>query len=353
MQKIFLLTIGAFLLFSCGSSPVEITATAKIALQQTQTAAPTNTSTPTSTPTATITPTVTPTPLGGGGVIVFIYKNGNKGEITFYDIVTSKTSKPSIQFAEDIQEAVRTFGVSSVSVSPDGKRLAFVQSICPPKQPGQTIRYCSGDIFTSNIDGSSVTQITQTKGPESYVIWSPDGKKIAYISDIASLNDLWIVNSDGSGKKCIDTAGLNVYPPSWSPDSTKLAFSSERDGPFKIYLINADGSGSATLLTQVKGARSYSPSWSPDGKRIIFRAYYTNNNKSDSDIYIVNSDGSNQINLTNGKYDEVGNPTWSPNGNLILFNCNSSICTMYPDGTGIVKLNNFSGTGLELSWFLP
>ncbi|MFM8876104.1 MAG: hypothetical protein ACKOGC_08530, partial [Anaerolineae bacterium] len=207
--------------------------------------------------------------------------------------------------------------------------------------------------FISNVDGSNVIQITQTSlSSEDDPSWSPDGTKIAYISDV-HLTDLCIINSDGSGNKCIDTTGRNFSRPTWSPDGTKLAFSSERNGPFKIYIINANGNGNATLLAQVKGARSFSPSWSPDGSRITFRAYYTNNNKSDNDIFITNSDGSNQINLTNGKYDEVGNPTWSPNGNLILFNCNSSICTMYPDGTGIVKLNNFSGTGLELSWFLP
>lgn len=351
MRNIFLLTICAFFTLSCGLSPVEITATANIARQQTETAAPTNTLTPTLPPTPTLTPTVTPTPLGGGGIIAFISKDGNAGQITYYDIATSRTSHPNIQFTQEIKDASITFGTKSVSASPDGKKIAFSQNICPPRQPGQKYLYCYDDLFISNVDGSNVVQITQTSlSSEDDPSWSPDGTKIAYISDV-HLTDLCIINSDGTGNKCIDTAGRNFSRPTWSPDGKKLAFSSERNGPFKIYSINADASGNVIELAQVKGARCIGPSWSPDGLQIVFRAYYINSEKSD--IYIMNADGSNQINLTNGEYQQVGSPIWSPDGSIILFNCNGSVCTMYPNGTGTAKLKNLSGTDIVPSWFLP
>jgi Tol biopolymer transport system component len=104
-------------------------------------------------------------------------------------------------------------------------------------------------------------------------------------------------------------------------EQTKIVFSSYRDGNLEIYVMNADGS-EQTRLTD--SASEQAPSWSPDGKKIAFyslrndvpgdteygkdeRAWYECN----AEIYIMNSDGSEQKNITNNPaYD--GYPFWSP-----------------------------------------
>ena len=351
MRKVFPIAICVLLFItSCGPSSVELTATANIALQQTQTAAPTKTPTPTLTPTLTptSTPTVTPTPLGGGGVIAFVSKQGNEGRITLYDIATGKTTYPTIQFMKEVDS---TFGVRSVSVSLDGTKLAFTQSLCPVRQPGQKFLYCKNDVFTSNIDGSDVVQITTTDLDEDWPVWSPDGTRIAYVFATSGAADIYVVNVDGSGRTRLTDARGWDWLPTWSPDSRKIAFQSQRNGNFKIYVMNADRSGDVLQLTNIKNTICAFPSWSPDGLRIAFVAYSTKSKTGD--IYIMDADGGNQINLTTGRYSEVSSLTWSPDGKMLAFKCDERVCMMSPDGTDIVELSGLAINGQGLSWFMP
>jgi TolB protein len=101
-------------------------------------------------------------------------------------------------------------------------------------------------------------------------------------------------------------------------EQTKIAFSSYRDGNHEIYVMNPDGSGQINLTNNP--ATDEYPSWSPDGKRIAFGS----NRDSHSDVYvnaevyIMNADGSNQTNLTNNPSLDIA-PSWSPDGKKIAF----------------------------------
>jgi len=351
MTRIFFLVIVAMFLFSCSPSPVEITATANIAQQRTQTAAPTKTPTPTLTSTPTFTPTpsptsthtVTPTPLGGGGVIAFVSAQGNAGRITFYNIATSETIYPNIQYPKEMNS---TFGIQAVSVSQDGTKLAFTQSICPARQSGQTYVFCKRDIFTSSIDGTNVVQLTQTNVDENWPIWSPDSRKIAYVSE----NRIYVMNADGSERKRLTNGQVPELIPTWSPDGLQIAFPSQRNGNFQLYVFNANRTGSSIQITQIRDLSTF-PSWSPDGLRIAFVVYSLKNQTSD--IYIAGADGNNPINLTVGKYNKASSPTWSPNGDMIAFLCDQVVCLMNHDGTGITELSGLASNGNGLSWFMP
>ena len=99
---------------------------------------------------------------------------------------------------------------------------------------------------------------------------------------------------------------------------TKIAFTSNRDGNYNIYTINPDRSG----LKQLTNNKStWWPSWSPDGKKIA----YSNNNE----IWIMNSDGTNQTYLTYGRM-----PAWSPDGEHIVYVKSLEIYTINLDGGG-------------------
>jgi Tol biopolymer transport system component len=91
------------------------------------------------------------------------------------------------------------------------------------------------------------------------------------------------------------------------------------DEPFStdIYVINADGSGGQTRLTRMTdtGAYASSPSWSPDGGKIAFES---DRDGSDSEIYLMNADGSGVTQLTNNNASD-GSPSWSPDGERIAF----------------------------------
>jgi TolB protein len=98
-------------------------------------------------------------------------------------------------------------------------------------------------------------------------------------------------------------AAINL--PSWSPDGRKIVFVSARDGNLEIYVMNADGSKQQNL-TRHPG-RDSDAEWSPDGKKIAF----TTKRAGNFEIYAMNADGSGQRNLTHNPAPH-GYPVWSP-----------------------------------------
>ena len=106
---------------------------------------------------------------------------------------------------------------SNFSLSPDGKRLAFVEG--------------RGDLWVSDLDGGNRHQVLESWNSPSYA-WSPDGQWLAYSVDDNDFNtDVWITAVDGSG----EAYNVSRHPdwegqPSWSPDGKLLAFSGRRHG---------------------------------------------------------------------------------------------------------------------------
>ena len=107
-------------------------------------------------------------------------------------------------------------------------------------------------------------------------------------------------------------APLDVHTAAWSPDGRKLAFVSRRDGNSEIYVINADGSEQENLTQHP--ARDSHPSWSRDGRKLAFVSRRDGN----SEIYVMNADGSGLRNVTRAPSNDL-DPAWSPDGRAIAF----------------------------------
>ena len=105
----------------------------------------------------------------------------------------------------------------------------------------------------------------------------------------------------------------NSYP-YWSPDGEKIVFQSNRaGGQSEIYVMNSDGTG-LTRLTY-SAADDLTPVWSPDGEKIVFQSYRDGN----GEIYVMLSDGSRQTNVTHFPGEDM-HPKWHPDGRRIIFN---------------------------------
>src|SRR6059058_5568599 len=126
------------------------------------------------------------------------------------------------------------------------------------------------------------------------------------------------MNADGSGQTNLtNSVTSNNTNPSWSPDGSRIAFQSDRNGDDEIYSMNSDGSGTPTNLTQDPSAQDFSPSWSPDGAKIAFTK---STFQAGLDVYVVSADGSGQqTNLTASDSSENKEPSWSPDGGRIAF----------------------------------
>jgi len=139
----------------------------------------------------------------------------------------------------------------------------------------------------------------------------------------------------------------NSYLAVISPDGNYIFFSSDRiDGTFQIFRTDIDGSSNLVQLTNLSGMTCIYPAVSPDGNQIAFQAGSTGYG-SDNEIYIMNSDGSNLVKLTdNMVYD--GYPNFSPDGTKIVFSAwdespYPEIFIMNIDGTGRTQLTNNEG----------
>ncbi len=216
-------------------------------------------------------------------------------------------------------------------VSPNGTKIAFAST-----------RSGTEHIWVMNRDGTGVPQQLTTVNRAKEPYWSPDGTKIVFSARIPGDQwDIWVMDANGQNQVNLTNDAAHDGRPEWSPDGTKLAFDSGGD----IYVMNVNGSG-RTFLTAGGG----NATWSPDGERIAF----TGATNGVLDVWVMNADGSNRINLTNSVVAEDGEPAWSPDGTTIAFmtarHGGREIYLMNPDGTNLRRLTDNADDDMWPSW---
>jgi len=202
---------------------------------------------------------------------------------------------------------------SQPQFSPDGKEVAYVY-------------WASNfsDVFVMAADGSESRRLTRGQSPSladnSWAMrptWSPDGSRLAFISDANSNhNQVWVMAKDGSGRKQLTSEALGILwadSLSWQPDGARLAVTAAPDmtAQSQIYLIDVAKGTFEKFSKQLNGA--YDPSFSPDGAAIA----YIGRPSTQGVLTIQSADGTQEA--TFEKLPFMRSPVWAPDGKSIAF----------------------------------
>lgn len=196
------------------------------------------------------------------------------------------------------------------------------------------------DLFTIKADGTEPRQLTDTREPEKHPAWSPDGKKIVFTHGNVMTNiDLYLMDADGSNRQRLTEHPERDQRATFSPDGKTIAFVSQRDGDVAVWLMDVDGANQRKL---VKGRE---PSFSPDGRRIAFTSSAFHDN---DEIYLIDLDGSNMVQLTDNKRKFDWFASWSPKGDRLAYNSEvfggQELMLMLSNGEGKTRITTAEKT---------
>jgi Tol biopolymer transport system component/DNA-binding winged helix-turn-helix (wHTH) protein len=141
--------------------------------------------------------------------------------------------------------------------SPDGKKIAFISS-----------RSGSRELWVSNADRTNAIRMTFFNGPIiGHPSWSPDGQWITFHARPEGPTDIFVMPASGGAPKRLTTNRWEDHYPNFSRDGRSIYFSSRRSGEMQIWKMSPEGEG-ATQITTSGGA--HNPAESPDGKAVFY-----------------------------------------------------------------------------------
>ena len=228
--------------------------------------------------------------------------------------------------------------------SPDASRIAFT---CFAPYNGVT----GPQICMYSLDAGKVVSFPRFRGTNSSPAWSPDGTQLVFSSSMQGNPEIYAVDANGSRPKRLTLSNINTanVSPAWNPKTGQsIAYVSDRGGIPKLYLMNSDGTNSVELDLPDKGYL-IDPSWSPNGQLLAFSWRRPTGNY---DIYIMDVGSRRIIEITRdaGRNER---PSWAPDGRHLVFESTRGgtrqIWSMLADGSQARQLTT-SGHNESPNW---
>lgn len=195
--------------------------------------------------------------------------------------------------------------------SPDGGRIVFNN-----RTSGNS------EIFIISTDGSNLQKLTNEPLPDLNPTFSPDGNEIIFERNFYGKSSLYRMNADGTEQRRLTEKEGYEISPAVSPDGAILAFAGDRQQAdsrgLDIFLLDLKNPNEEKRLT-ARRFHDASPAFSRDGTRLAF----VSNTDGNSEIYLMNADGTGLVRLTRTKADEFS-PQFSKDGNRLIFTANQS-----------------------------
>ncbi|RLD25626.1 MAG: hypothetical protein DRI75_13045 [Bacteroidetes bacterium] len=245
-------------------------------------------------------------------------------------------------------------------LSPDGRKIVFTSN-----------RTGTYQIYLCDSDGSNIVQLTNSIGSNASPVWSPDGSKIVFASERDNDSEIYIMNTNGTEQKRLTDQPGDDSHPKFSPDGKRIIFNSPRTSPdlsiswtsqfIEVFTMDIEGND-LKQITFLKSVCTY-PSFSPDGSKIVFRQLIKDSGLNwsldsinfNSEVYVMNSDGSNPMNISNSKAFD-GWPFWMPDSKTIVFTSNrgqienmGQLYSVNPDGSNLNRLTDTNNSFIQAS----
>lgn len=226
------------------------------------------------------------------------------GVLAIYDIKTGTEKRLSITVPDDglsmrpsrhpAEENIESFGLS-----PHGERALFV---------------ARGDVFTAPVEKGETRNLTNSSDAhDKHARWSPDGRKIAFVSDLSGEEQLYLIDQDGRGAPEALTTGHKVMlgAPEWSPNGEDLAYS-DKDG--KLFVLNVKSKDVVEIVDAPRGGiNDYT--WSPCSGHLAF----TMKERNDFDRLYLWSVGDEEPRPVTDPHFDVDSPAWGPGGDYLFY----------------------------------
>lgn len=155
-----------------------------------------------------------------------------------------------------------------------------------PQQPWvvfTSTRDNNPNLYVVDREGNNLTRVTDSPYPERQPRWSPDGRQLVYVSEVADKDEeLYLTAYPGTGNpQRLTQSPMPDYDPAWAVDGQSLFFTSERDGNGEIYRLHLADKRLERLTQHV--ARDSHPAPAPDGKQLVF----VSDRDGDPELYLL------------------------------------------------------------------
>lgn len=199
------------------------------------------------------------------------------------------------------------------------------------------------EICVLGVDGNNFHRVTDNSFWDLYPAWSSDGNRIAFLSKRENDLDIYVMEADGSNIQKLFDSGSHDADIDWK--ANKIVFTSG----FKIWSINDDGTQPTQITNPANAGQwgnanlpigDYDPRLNPDGTKIVFeRLEDPSSTHGNYNIFVINSDGSEETRLTNNGYSQ-GLASWSHSGIKIVY----IVAAINKEGKYDIYLMNADGT---------